>query len=302
MLKNLQQIFPDAQIRKDPLLDDNYECFFDSRSNQFIALPKDALTPKEKQLLKLMLEPMDRTPELMNYSVQQKQWYEFLFHNKKGSFSMDKRVRFIHFQINGKEEYGEYYEALQSLVQEGMVLVWTQKTSGVIIENESKDSLLQVDFQSMAEAFLTDFYIPMDFYIGRFYEMGEGLRSHFQREQTYFRLSKEWIPQEHIYTFEKSFPFVLMAFHGEKLLTILKEEFLDIFQDPDLLPTIKTFLENNSNLSSTAKTLYMHRNSLQYRIDKFIEKTSIDIKKFQGALAIYILCLYGENFLNHEIV
>src|SRR5690606_35483395 len=97
--------------------------------------------------------------------------------------------------------------------------------------------------------------------------------------------------------FEQAFPLVLLSLKGIELKNILQTEWEDIFQnDLELVSTIKLFLENNSNTSLTAKNLYLHRNSLQYRIDKFIERTTIDIKLFQGALSVYFICLYGKHF------
>ena len=66
-------------------------------------------------------------------------------------------------------------------------------------------------------------------------------------------------------------------------------------REHDMLKTIKTFFECNLNVSLAAKKLHMHRNSLQYRIDKFIEKTSIDIKQFKGALTVYLAILLHEH-------
>ncbi|MBY6268509.1 helix-turn-helix domain-containing protein, partial [Parageobacillus thermoglucosidasius] len=63
-------------------------------------------------------------------------------------------------------------------------------------------------------------------------------------------------------------------------------------------PIIKTFFQCDLNVSLAAKKLYMHRNSLQYRIDKFIEKTGMDIKHFQGAVAVYLAMLIQE-YTNH---
>jgi|SRR5690606_16786786 len=300
MLKIIQNLYPEAIILREPLFDPDYECFFDSHSNVFIAIPKNALGGKEKELLRAFMPALDTSPNLLNFSIQQKNWFNFLFHDGELLQNNEERLRFIHFHIDGKGDQGEYLEAIQSLVQDDMVLVWTQTNAGVIIDYESNDSLLQTDFLSMAEAFLSDFYYPVDFYIGRFYDMSEQLKDHFQREQKYFLISRQFSPQEHIFTFEKSFPVVLMAKQGEDLLALLKEEWMDIFGgDIELLTTVKTFLENNSNTSLTAKRLYMHRNSLQYRIDKFIERTSIDIKNFHGALSVYFICLYGESLLKN---
>jgi len=49
------------------------------------------------------------------------------------------------------------------------------------------------------------------------------------------------------------------------------------------------FIENNFNASLTSKQLYLHRNTLNYRLDNFILKTEMDIKSFQTAMALYLL-------------
>ena len=46
----------------------------------------------------------------------------------------------------------------------------------------------------------------------------------------------------------------------------------NISNDKELIESIKVFFQCNLNVSLAAKQLYLHRNTLQYRIDKFIEK------------------------------
>src|SRR5699024_2745924 len=58
--------------------------------------------------------------------------------------------------------------------------------------------------------------------------------------------------------------------------------------DEEILKTIEQFITCILNVSVTEKTLHMHRNSLQYRLDKFNEKTGIDVRQLQHALAIYL--------------
>ena len=57
----------------------------------------------------------------------------------------------------------------------------------------------------------------------------------------------------------------------------------------ETIDTILGFIEANMNASKTAKKLFMHRNTLNYRLDNFINKTEIDVREFKGALAIYLL-------------
>jgi hypothetical protein len=61
---------------------------------------------------------------------------------------------------------------------------------------------------------------------------------------------------------------------------------------PETIETILGFIDQDLNATKTSKALYMHRNTLNYRLDNFIRKTEIDVRKFSGALAIYLLFRY----------
>ena len=64
---------------------------------------------------------------------------------------------------------------------------------------------------------------------------------------------------------------------------IFKNETLDSI-DEETLITIRTFFENNLNLSETSRQLYVHRNTLVYRFEKLEKKFGLDIRTFEDAL------------------
>lgn len=64
---------------------------------------------------------------------------------------------------------------------------------------------------------------------------------------------------------------------------ILKE----YYDDYQMKLVIKTYLDCDMNISKAASKLYMHRNTVMNKIDKFIINTGYDIKKFQNAFVIY---------------
>jgi hypothetical protein len=57
----------------------------------------------------------------------------------------------------------------------------------------------------------------------------------------------------------------------------------------DNINTIIGFIENNFNASLTSKRLFLHRNTLNYRLENFSLKTEMDVKSFRTGLAIYLL-------------
>lgn len=70
----------------------------------------------------------------------------------------------------------------------------------------------------------------------------------------------------------------------------LKKSILKEFhQDDEFLNTIKVFLDKNQNSSEASKALYLHRNTLNNRIDKFYKITGYDLRKFEDAALIYLL-------------
>lgn len=65
-----------------------------------------------------------------------------------------------------------------------------------------------------------------------------------------------------------------------------QEEMPDI--DSEALTTINTFLDNNLNVSETARQLFVHRNTLVYRIEKLQKSTGLDIRTFEDAMTLKI--------------
>ncbi len=57
----------------------------------------------------------------------------------------------------------------------------------------------------------------------------------------------------------------------------------------ETIETVLGFINHNLNATKTSKELFMHRNTLNYRLDNFIKKTEIDVRTFQGALAFHLL-------------
>ena len=61
------------------------------------------------------------------------------------------------------------------------------------------------------------------------------------------------------------------------------------FEDKDLVATCLCLFENDLNVSRTAGKLYMHRNTLIYRIAKLKKLTGLDVCKFSDAVTFIIL-------------
>ena len=58
--------------------------------------------------------------------------------------------------------------------------------------------------------------------------------------------------------------------------------------DDETLSTINKFFENSLNVSETSRQLYIHRNTLVYRLDKLQKSTNLDLRVFDDAITFKI--------------
>ena len=69
--------------------------------------------------------------------------------------------------------------------------------------------------------------------------------------------------------------------------------------DEEMLNTLNKFFENNLNVSETARQLYVHRNTLVYRIERIQESTGLNLRSFDDALTFKIAMMV-QNFLKYK--
>jgi carbohydrate diacid regulator len=74
------------------------------------------------------------------------------------------------------------------------------------------------------------------------------------------------------------------------LKEVFKEDSLEAL-DHETVYTIQKFFENNLNVSETARQLYVHRNTLVYRLDKIQKMTGLDIRMFDSAIIFKVAML-----------
>ena len=65
----------------------------------------------------------------------------------------------------------------------------------------------------------------------------------------------------------------------------------EIFEDEDMAGTAEEFLESSLNISETSRNLFMHRNTLMYRLDKIERATGLNIRKFSDAVTFRVITI-----------
>lgn len=77
--------------------------------------------------------------------------------------------------------------------------------------------------------------------------------------------------------------------HAVKALMYMKASLSPVFEDAEQYLTFKAFINHNLNMADTAKALFVHRNTLVYRIAKLERQTGLDLRQMAHAAALRVL-------------
>ena len=84
------------------------------------------------------------------------------------------------------------------------------------------------------------------------------------------------------------------ARRAEYFSTLLEGESRALLEDEDMLGTAEEFLENSLNVSETSRNLFMHRNTLMYRLDKIERMTGLDLRNFSDAVTFRVITILNR--------
>ena len=181
------------------------------------------------------------------------------------------------YQENINEELIMFFEELNnnitidSIENDILTLTDTDYYNEEPIDLESYHMLLVEDFNSEVTIFIEP-------YTENGFDLGNSIKSFIK------------VIPHNVYYFEDIITYIVLKDNKELKNKI--REFIMSKVNSDVLHTVREFIENSMNSSLSAKKLFMHRNTLNYRIDNFIESTYINVKTFRGANAIYMLYKY----------
>lgn len=113
------------------------------------------------------------------------------------------------------------------------------------------------------------------------------------------RMSKSLSAKDGVHSF-KEYIFVKMLEDlpkyklNEYLELLMDEKAKDIFNDEEMIFTAEEFLEDNLNVSETSRKIYLHRNTLMYRLDKIEKATGLNIRNFSDAVTFRLITILSK--------
>jgi len=132
--------------------------------------------------------------------------------------------------------------------------------------------------------------------IGRYHPGLLGLARSYQDAQVALRLGRQFNGQNRVYCLDDLGIAAFACVADERTKIELALHLLSpLDNEPELIHTLKIFFAENCALTTTAKQLCIHRNTLTYRLEKITFLTGLDPRRFDEAVQIR-LALLLHNF------
>ena len=281
-----KSIYPSAFLTDDTKNDPNYLTF--PYDNQWIHFDKKQLTSSEIQLLYLVF---NKTVSNQNAGNPQSKWSEFLLDDQLHLPVETGVYRIIQFDINKKDTRFDkklWLSSFKSFFKDVQEAFFINDHYGLLIHRYSDYSITQDETIGILQTLDDDFSTKTSGYIGQHWPISIDFKRFFKEEQAIFFNQLKGNKQVF------SLPDVALSYYASDALSkssIIQHLKKDLVSHPETKELITAIWLNQGNISLAAKYLFIHRNTLQYRLDRFYEESGFSLKNRNDLLLCYLLTI-----------
>ena len=160
------------------------------------------------------------------------------------------------------------------------------------LEGQTKEEMREF-IEAVIGTIETEGYADICAGIGREYSDIEGIRTSYMEAESALKLGMRYHRQEHVFIYEEQ----TLERIVDSIPEDQKEEILKLFFGTDsehglsdeMLETVRVFFRNDLNLTAASKQLFIHRNTLNYRLDKIKKDYGLDLRSFQDAVIFRVI-------------
>lgn len=273
--------FPQGRLQSNPNANEN-EVAIPISSNQWLLLKKSSLTQREQELISLLLEKesaFDGGP-----------WYDYLVHNRGKMPQNVQKIQFVHCHLfhYENETIGSWLEMMRTILPNRIADFQLSSQDYIFVLDQTRLVPVKDVLRDTLSAIEYDFSLTLTIQIGQIWSLifEESYSELFQAEHTLFVKWWKQVQHSNVYSFSQLFLWGI----GQKdfILPILTKKLHQLIESQDqLVDIIAALWENTAVVTKAAQQLYIHRNTLQYHIDKWEELTGLQLKDLTDLTLCY---------------
>lgn len=283
----LQELFPQGRLSNSPKGRPEEVTF--PVATSFFHIQKDSLSLREAQLLALFLPAPAQGTDAKDHL-----WYQILFEGVPAPKAPPLRVIQIKLRIRDNFLQKEWLSEIKDMFLKLVDSFFIAEDLLLLVEEKDETNYPVEEIFGLFQALDNDFEIATQVFVGAFHQDLSQLAENFKEEQQIFKTELAH------HTGQRNFPFTSTVINYF-IATAMKESplmnslYRDWLSDPEMTSILTALWQNQGNVSSAAKELFLHRNTLLYRIDKFQEATRLDVKNMDDLVFCHLMIeIFGE--------
>ncbi len=229
--------------------------------------------------------------------------------SKELHFSNDVMRIVMLIKFVGKNEIIPYQMVQNMFPDKNKDYVISVGENDIVLVKEIKPSCDMKSIEKIAKQisdhFGTEFYTKVSIGIGTAVDSIKDLARSYKEAQVAIEVGKVFDTEKNIVSYENLGIGRLIY----QLPTTLCEMFLqEVFKkgsleslDRETLMTIQCFFENNLNVSETSRKLFVHRNTLVYRLEKVRKLTGLDLREFEHAITFKVALMVRKYLTSKPV-
>jgi len=311
----------DSFANHEPFVKDGYTyCAFGSRPRSEYVLFVEGEDEQAKKFVALLIvaltnikqyydEKYDRSNFIKNVILDNILPGDIYLKARELRFNNDVHRVVLLIRIAAKNDIS-VFDVLQNLFPDkSKDFVININETDIALVKEIRENIELKDLEKLARSIVdtlsSEFYTKVTVGIGTTVDSIKDLARSFKEAQVALEVGKVFDTEKAIVSYEN----LGIARLIYQLPTTLCEMFLrEVFRkgsitslDQETLFTIQKFFENNLNVSETSRKLFVHRNTLVYRLEKIKRLTGLDLREFDDAI-IFKVALMVKKYLSSNPV
>lgn len=226
----------------------------------------------------------------------------------KLAYEVPRMVYLVHLPV---QDDGNVYEILSGMFPDkGKQFVITLDEKNIAIIKESGDAELSAKnkealVSSIIDTVRSEAMMNICVGIGSAANTLRDVAASYREAQVALEIGRVFDPEKEILNYESlgigrliyQLPVKLCQMFLDE---VFKKDSIDKL-DAETLMTIQKFFDNSLNISETSRKLFIHRNTLVYRLDKIQKLTGLDLREFDDAI-IFKVAMMVKKYLSANVM
>lgn len=279
LVLRLKNAFPKSRIISGPQAATTAEEVWSFDGN-WLAIRRKNLNSTSEAILQNLSD--------QNYTTtaQNNPWYQFL--TQQSTIlpqAASKTVRIIQFKLTFRDQsnQAELEQSISDLFNHLVSHFYLNTQTLIVVQANGPETLTLPELESILQTVESDFFVKIQAFIGNYWPLDEQLALIFNEEQAVFSKSTSSV---------SSLATLALDYYARPQLreSPLAQQLNSILnKDNEIKDVIIALYQSAGNLSSAAKKLFLHRNTLQYRLERFYESTNLNLKQMDDLVLCYLL-------------